>query len=62
MFNIRKFVFNNVKLIHFNKSQVRRESFLVKNIHEPDYLEYLNPLVPYYPLLNVQVKKLNFKL
>jgi len=30
-------------------------SFIIKDVHEPKYLDYLKPQIPYYPLLNVQV-------
>lgn len=39
------------------KSQMCRNlsSFNIKGIHEPKYLDYLKPQIPYYPLINVQV-------
>jgi len=40
-----------------SKSKIicRKSSFILKDIHEPKYLDYLKPQIPYYPLLNIQV-------
>lgn len=29
--------------------------FVVKGVHEPEYLDLLKPRIPFYPLLNIQV-------
>ncbi|KAI2805991.1 hypothetical protein RDWZM_009375 [Blomia tropicalis] len=31
-------------------------SFAIKGVHEPEYLDYLRPQIPYYKLINIQIK------
>lgn len=30
-------------------------SFVIKGVHEPEYLDYLKPQIPYYNAINIQV-------
>jgi hypothetical protein len=52
-------IMNNLlkNLLNINSKNIicRKSSFILKEIHEPKYLDYLKPQIPYYPLLNIQV-------
>ncbi|KAF7495891.1 39S ribosomal protein L48 [Sarcoptes scabiei] len=36
--------------------------FSLKGIHEPKYLDYLKPSIPYYELINIQIKAYDYAL
>jgi hypothetical protein len=50
---------NSKYILKSEKIICRKSSFMLKDIHEPKYLDYLKPQIPYYPLLNIQVLKKN---
>ena len=56
----RKFGFRGLNIVSnltpIKYSQPRLAStFCLKGIHEPEYLEYLKPQIPFYNLINIQV-------
>lgn len=38
----------------------QRNAFTVQGVHEPEYLEYLKPQIPFYELVNIQIKGYDF--
>lgn len=43
-------------LVPYTKSPQRcLSSFALKGVHEPEYLDYLKPQIPYYNAINIQV-------
>lgn len=39
----------------FKLQQRSLSSFAIKGVHEPEYLDYLKPQIPYYNAINIQV-------
>lgn len=46
--------YNQNTLFHLTK--MRTYISPVKGVNEPEYLDYLTPQIPFYPLVNIQVK------
>ncbi|KAH9516384.1 FEZ-like protein [Dermatophagoides farinae] len=60
----RKFCFRGLNiasnLTPIKYSQTRASTFCLKGIHEPEYLDYLKPQIPFYNLINIQIKAHDF--